>query len=80
MPLTDAQKQKLKEMPDEDRDEMFAVLGLKPAKGDNEDLTATVEKLQEQVAKLQKALTRKPNEERRKSGSTKWSWQEFFGV
>lgn len=80
MPLTDAQKKQIKEMPDEERAELLEALGMKSNVSDP-DLLKTVESLQEKVGKLEKSLTRKGTEERRKSGKeSSWFDRIFSGA
>jgi hypothetical protein len=63
MPLTEKQKEALKEMSDDERAEFLEVLGIKQSKGSDDvsALAKTVELLQKKVASLEKT-PRKPAE------------------
>lgn len=76
MPLSDAQKEKIKALKDDERTELLDVLGIKPA--DDSSLAKTVELLQGEVASLKKAATRKGNEERRGGKGSSW-FETVFG-
>lgn len=77
MPLSDDQKNKLKNMSAEDRAELLEALGMKSSASDS-DILKSVEILQGKVEKLEKAATRKPGEDRRKSGAGSW-FDAIFG-